>query len=432
MRICLVGYGVSNKALLENILLKENYEVFVSNNKPLKKEDKYLLDLHNIQYEEEHGKLLRNCDLAILSPGVKPDSEVVKVLKTSNIKISTEIEFAWNYIKKHNPEAVFVGITGTNGKSTTTQLTGHILSSTYNTFVCGNIGTPLSSAPLDKEIYVVEVSSFQLFWGSTFTPEISVLLNLMPDHLNWHSSLEEYYNTKINMVKRTVMGNGMAFVNANLRGYFDNLQRIVLFGENGNIVWKNNMIEAGNIVININNLSLQFELYQEDVMAAVGVALNLDISKNVIEEFISTFKTLEHRLEFIEEYNGIRFFNDSKATNAHAAYSAYKSFRNKGYIAMLSGIPKNEDMTMLLEELQQYAKKTIVFGKMVDEIKKYEFFNNYIITDTFEKAFELALEWSERGDSIILSPAGASFDLFENYKERGRVFKEAVKSLKWR
>ncbi|KLO21429.1 MULTISPECIES: UDP-N-acetylmuramoyl-L-alanine--D-glutamate ligase [unclassified Marinitoga] len=436
MKICLVGYGISNEALLKNILIKENVEIFVSNNKELSYKDIIFFEKNKISYEEQHGKLLKEADLAIISPGIHPESLPIKIIRENNIPYTTEIEYSWRKIKEKNPESIFIGVTGTNGKSTTTKLISHILSKSYNTFVGGNLGTPLSSANFDKEIYIVEISSFQIFWGKNFIPEIAVLINLMPDHLNWHASLEEYYNTKLNLIHKTIQNDGIGFVNSNLKSYFkENTNNLYFFGDNGEYIWKNNMIETkNNINIKVTNETLKLDLYKEDVLAAVSVALNLDLSKILIEESLKTFKTLEHRMEFVGEYKGIKFFNDSKATNVHAALSAYKSFRQKNYIAMLSGQPKNEDMEILLKELQNYAKKVLVFGDMVGEINKYKFFTNYIVEDNLKSAIKKAVaifrnNTYKEDTYIILSPAGASYDLFKNYKERGKRFKEEVYKL---
>ncbi|WGS63978.1 UDP-N-acetylmuramoyl-L-alanine--D-glutamate ligase [Marinitoga aeolica] len=431
MKICLVGYGISNEELLKNILIYEDDEICVSNNKGFSDKEILFFKNNNILYEEKHGELLKNSDLAIISPGINPKSLPIKIIKENNIPYTTEIEYAWEKIKMKNPKAIFIAITGTNGKSTTTKLIGHILKNTYNTFIGGNLGTPLSTAEFNKEIYVVEVSSFQLFWSKEFTPEFSVLINLMPDHLDWHSSIEEYYNTKINLILKSINTEGLGFVNSNLKSYFDfNNKNLFFFGENGDYLWNDNMIKTkNNINIKIKNESLKLDIYKEDVLAAVAISLNLGISKELIEKNIESFRTLEHRLEFVGEYKNIKFYNDSKATNVHAAFSAYKSFRNKNYIALLSGRPKNEDMSDFLNELQKNAKKVIVFGEMVMEVKKYPFFTNYIIEKDLTAAFKKAVSLADRDDCIILSPAGASYDLFKNYKERGKAFKEEVYKL---
>ncbi|SHE43136.1 UDP-N-acetylmuramoylalanine--D-glutamate ligase [Marinitoga hydrogenitolerans DSM 16785] len=431
MKICLVGYGLSNEALLKNILIKENVEISVSNNKPFSNKDIIFFENNGILYEDRHGDLLKNTDLAIISPGIPPTSLPIQIIKEKNIPYTTEIAYTWKKIKKENPQAMFIAITGTNGKSTTTKLIGHLLEDSYNIFVGGNLGTPLSNANFNKEIYVTEVSSFQLFWGNKFIPELSVLINLMPDHLDWHSSLDEYYYTKINLILKSIDNKGIGFVNSNLKSYINsNNKNLFFFGENGDYLWKNNMIETkNNINIKVENEVLSLDLYREDILAAVAVALNLDISKELIEKKIKSFKSLEHRLEYIGEYRGIKFFNDSKATNVHAAFSAYKSFKGKKYIALLSGRPKNEDMTDFLIELQNNAQKTLVFGEMANEIKKYPFFTNYIIEENLELAIRKAVSLAKKNYYIIFSPAGASYDLFKNYKERGKIFKKEVYKL---
>ena len=431
MKICLVGYGISNKKLV-NELLKESNEIFVSQDKEFLEEDKLFFKFNNIKFEEKHGDLLKNCDLAIVSPGINPQSLPAKIIFDNNIEYTTEIEYSWQKIKRSNREAIFLGVTGTDGKSTTTSLLGHILK--YNdplTFVGGNLGTPLIEAPKDLKNYVLEVSSFQIFWSKNFFTDIATLINLAPDHLNWHKDLKDYYETKTRMLKRTLKAGGIIVVNEDTLKdisleYFVN-KNILTFSKN---MYDGKYIRYLNKSVKIENESFEVDTLKEDLVAAIVTALNLGISERVIEEAVATFKPLNFRLQLIDQFDSIKFYNDSKATNVHSAYSAYKCFRNNSYVAILSGIPKNEDLSILIEELKIYAKLVIVCGEMEKEVKKYDINDKFVFKKNLEEVFLYLSEVCEPGDNVVFSPAGASFDLYKNYEERGKHFNFLVDEFK--
>lgn len=427
MNYCIVGYGKSNQSILK-YLLNKNKNIFVSQNKPFDIETKRFFDNNNILYEENHGSLIEKADLAIVSPGIHPDSISANIIFKNHIKYTTEIEFAYEEIKKVNNKAFFIGITGTNGKTTTTSLIGDIIKEKFpKTFVGGNIGVPLIDADFYNDFFVIEISSFQLFWGKKIIPNISVLLNLAPDHLNWHKSIEDYYSEKISMVKRTNVNKGISIVNDSILIELDNFTNYIEF--NKSFIF-DNFFHYKNNKIKIKNPLLLLDIYKENTIASIITCLTLDIDKEIIENKLEHFKLLEHRLEFANEIHGIKFLNDSKATNAHAAYNAYKSFRKENYIAFLSGIPKKENMKELINELMDYSKKVFIFGEMINEIKKYDLNEKFIFTQNLEKALEYSLEEAKEGYYIIFSPAGASFDFFNNYIERGLHFKNLVSNYK--
>ena len=425
MKVCLVGYGSSNKEMVQ-FLTEGGNTVFVSNNKPLRPEDIKFLSEKGIMYEEEHSSLLENSDLAVVSPGVPPNSSASKIISEKNMRFTTEVEYAWMTIKRANPACIFVGITGTDGKSTTTSLIGHLLREAgYSTFVGGNIGIPLITAPMNLQFYVVEISSFQLYWGKRLCPEVSVLLNLAPDHLNWHTSLEEYYGCKISMIDNTLSSGGLAIVNQNIKNAMYNGKTIHFSGEmleNGYVNFEDRRIKVMNDFLNL-------KIYSEDTVSAVIACLNLGISENLIEQGLKSFKPLSHRIELCGNVNGISFYDDSKATNVHSAYNAYLSFRGKGYAALLNGIPKNEDLTELIEEVRNFSKITLVFGAMTEEVKKYPLDEKFVFCNNMEEAVKIGMNALSPGDSIIMSPAGASFDLYQDYKERGNHFKNIAHRL---
>jgi UDP-N-acetylmuramoylalanine--D-glutamate ligase len=432
MKICLVGYGISNKDLL-NKIKKGNDEIFVSQNKDFTEEEKIFFAANNIKYEIEHGDLLKKCDLAIVSPGISPQSDAAKIIFDYNINYTTEVEYSWQLIKNVNKESIFIAITGTDGKSTTTSLIGHILKY-YEplTFVGGNLGIPLINAPEDLQNYVVEVSSFQIFWSKIFSPEISVLINLAPDHLNWHHDLKDYYSTKEKLLRRSVDNGGIAIVNEDSK---NNLTIHEHKNENNLLFFSKDMFDGKYVTyknnkVKIDNDIFMLDILKEDLIAAVITSLNLGIPENLISEAVSSFKPLKYRLEFVDEINKIKFYNDSKATNAHSAYNAYKSFRGKKYIAILGGIPKNENLSSLLNELDQHAKAVFVFGKMRDELIKYPLDDKFIFYDNLEDVFLHLPEFWEPNDNIVFSPAGASFDLYNNFEERGKHFEFLVNKLR--
>ncbi|MGM0640775.1 MAG: UDP-N-acetylmuramoyl-L-alanine--D-glutamate ligase [Thermotogota bacterium] len=421
MRVCLVGFGKSNSALVDIILDKGN-ELFVSNNSKFSEETKKFFEKNNIDFEEEHGELLKKTNLAIISPGIRPNSNAAKIIFDNKINYTTEIEYSWMHMKRFNPKAKFIGVTGTNGKTTTTSLINHIIQiSDKSTYKAGNIGIPLINAPLNIDYYVLEVSSFQMFWSTRFFPDIAILLNLAPDHLNWHSSLEEYYNSKINMGIRSLYNYGKFILNASI-DFEEQNSNLIHFSPIYN--YKNKKVIYKNKEIKIDNDTLNLNIYRENVIAAVSCLLELDFEKEVIEKGISTFKPLAHRLENFAHINNTFFINDSKATNVHSAYNSYMSFRNKKYIAVLSGEPKNEDMYNLIDELNNYSEKVIVFGEMVSEVKKYGFNDKFIFVDNLNEAVEIIK--SIESEFVVFSPAGASFDLFKNYEQRGYEFKKCI------
>jgi UDP-N-acetylmuramoylalanine--D-glutamate ligase len=326
------------------------------------------------------------------------------------------------HLKKFNPKASFIGITGTNGKTTTTSLITHIIqNSDKSAYKAGNIGIPLINAPLNIDYYVLEVSSFQMFWSKRFYPDVAILLNLAPDHLNWHSSLEEYYNSKLNMGRRTLENFGKFIINSDID--FENM--------NGNLVkfssiynYKDKKIIYKDQEIYVENDTLNLAIYRENVIAAVYCLLELNFDKEVIEKGISTFKPLAHRLETFAHIKNTYYINDSKATNVHSAYNSYRSFRHKKYIAILSGEPKNENMNKLIDELNNYSEKVLVFGNMVSELKKYNFNDKFVFLKSLEDVTGYLK--SSNADYVVFSPSGASFDLFKNYEQRGYEFKQSI------
>jgi UDP-N-acetylmuramoylalanine--D-glutamate ligase len=244
---------------------------------------------------------------------------------------------------------------------------------------------------------------------------------LAPDHLNWHSGLDEYYNSKLNMGRRSLENYGKFIINSEI-DYEDTTSNLIKFSPMYN--YKEKKVLYKNKEIIVKNDTLNLAIYRENVIAAVVCLLELNFDKKTIEKGISTFEPLAHRLENFAHINNTYYINDSKATNVHSAYYSYMSFRNKKYIAILSGEPKNEDMSKLIEELNNYSVKVIVFGQMVCEVKKYKFNDKFVFLNSLEEVTEVLK--NTESEFVVFSPSGASFDLFKNYEHRGYEFKKSI------
>ena len=387
----------------------------------------------NLEFGGHSDEFIKNSEFAVTSPGIPPKSEIMQRLKSENIDVISEIELA--YLNTDKP---FVAITGTNGKTTTTALTAHILSAKYNAIPCGNYGKPpcdLLSDDLDY--FVCECSSFQLEYSKTFMPEISVFTNLTPDHIDWHGGIEKYFEAKAKIFKNPKY--------SVLNGKDERLLelsktaggKVFLFdtetGENCSYI-KNDAIyykEDGKeeLVITLKDCPLIGNHNYQNVMCAVISAKLEGIETSVIRERIMSFKVPEHRLERFAENGKTVFYNDSKATNPEASLVAINSFNDCDVCLIAGGRDKNTDLKEFCESINKHIKTVILIGEAADrfdENLKMNGFENIIREETFESAVDKSIALSP--DVVLLSPACASFDMFSGYEERGKVFKEYVLS----
>lgn len=443
MRLVVLGGGESGvgTAILGK---KKGYEVFVSDYGEIKNNYKEVLILNQIPWEEkQHTEdLILNADVVMKSPGIPDKSNIVKQLKKNNVPIISEIEFASQFT-----DAVTVGITGSNGKTTTTMLTHHLLKQGgMNVGIAGNIGKSYAwqIAENKYEAYVLELSSFQLDGIMEYRPHIAVMTNISPDHLDrYNYDYDLYIAAKFRITKNQTEDD--YFI------YDDDDEAIVKWLSENTIrakkipfsltkelkegaFLKNDTI---NIIINneeftmpINDLSLQGKHNVKNAMAATTVAQLMRIRKETIRESLSNFQGVEHRLEKVLKIQNVQYINDSKATNVNATFFALDSM-NTPTVWIVGGVDKGNDYSELMPLVREKVKGIICLG--VDNSKIVEAFGDVVDTmvetTSMTEAVKIAQRMAEKGDTVLLSPACASFDLFENYEDRGKQFKNAVQNL---
>jgi UDP-N-acetylmuramoylalanine--D-glutamate ligase len=378
-------------------------------------------------------------DLIIPSPGVPADFPLLLVARTSGIPVWSEIELAYRFL-----HGTLIGITGSNGKTTTTALVEHILkAAAFPTMLAGNIGTPLISCVENTKrntITVVELSSFQLELIETFRPNISLFLNLTPDHLDRHRSMKIYGAAKARIFENQTEEDA-AILNADDAAvtpyaparprvyWFSRRQRVAqgAYVHGGDLVFRHEGIEE--VILTRGEIPLVGEHNLENVLAAVVATRLAGATAQGVAKGIRSFAGVEHRLEYVAEVNGIRYYNDSKATNVDAALKALDAF--PGHILIiLGGKDKGSDYTVLRRPLREKAILALLIGAASEKIEK-QIAGSVAIerAETLEHAVEVASHAARPGDVVLLAPACASFDQFDNYEHRGRVFKDLVRQL---
>jgi UDP-N-acetylmuramoylalanine--D-glutamate ligase len=378
-------------------------------------------------------------DLIVISPGVPATLPPLALARARGIPVWSEIELAWRFLR-----GKLIGITGSNGKTTTTALVAHILkTSKIETYVGGNIGTPLLSlveSSTDSSVTVAEISSFQLEAIEAFRPEIGVLLNLTPDHLDRHASFEEYATAKMRLFENQ-LDRDAAVLNADDPEvtrrmpsrphvfWFSRQKRVAegAFLRDGQIICRHDGSEVA--VARRDEIPLRGEHNVENVLAACAASYLAGADPAAIANGVKTFRGVEHRLEFVAEIAGVAFYNDSKATNVDAARKAMEAFPGP-LIVILGGKDKGSPYTPLREPLRDRARLAIVIGAAAERIAAdlgdavpLEHAN------TLDRAVRIAMDCARPGDAVLLAPACSSFDQFENYEHRGRVFKQLVAQL---
>lgn len=386
----------------------------------------------------QNATLLRQ-DIIIPSPGVAADAPLLQAAREKGITIWSEIELGDRFL-----EGLLIGITGSNGKTTTVSLVAHILKTAgLPTILAGNIGTPLISVveqTTEETITVVELSSFQLELIETFRPNISVFLNLTPDHLDRHHTMNVYGAAKARLFENQTE-NDVAILNADdslTKAYapsrpqiywFSHKQRVAqgAYLRGAEIVWQFEGQEE--IVMKRDEIPLVGEHNLENVLAAVVATRLAGVDAARIAISVRSFAGVEHRLEFVTEIGGVRYYNDSKATNVDATLKALNAFPGR-ILVILGGQDKGSDYTVLQQTLREKAVLALLVGAAADKIGK-QIAGSVAIEQagTIERAIEIAAHSARPGDVVLLAPACASFDQFENYEHRGRVFKDLVRRM---
>ena len=446
--ILIVGSGMSGMGALKALSTVQANCMIYDGNESLTKEDILRKLPEGCHAEICIGKLnedvLHRLDMAVVSPGVPVDSPFLDTLRAEGIPIIGEIELGYQLAKGR-----LIAITGTNGKTTTTTLVGQMMQNYFESvFVVGNIGNPytLEATKTTKEsVTVAEISSFQLETVKEFCPEVSAILNVTPDHLNRHYTMENYATTKEKITKGQTKEQYciLNYENEYTREFGRNRcpAQVVFFSSKrvleegiycqGDTIYvaKEGKHEA---VMNIHrDMNLVGVCNVENVMAALGIGLSFGLPLDSLLATIKTFKAVEHRIEYVATKRGVDYYNDSKGTNPDAAIQGILAM-NKPTILIGGGYDKQNQYDEWIESFGDKVKLLVLIGQTREKIAacaEVHGFTNYVFADTFQECLEICTEHAKPGDAVLLSPACASWGMFPNYEERGRQFKSYVHSL---
>lgn len=393
------------------------------------------LGIH-VEYGGHSENFINKSDFAVTSPGISPYSQIIKRVRAEQIPVISELELAYREC-----DIPFIIITGTNGKTTTTALTQHILSKKLKTEACGNIGTPpCTVADENLDYFVCEASSFQLDMSTSLKPYIALWTNFTPDHIDWHNGLENYFNAKARVFREPQTAK-YCILNAKdprllefskeVKGkvfmFADDVGDNCCYVKDGLIVYKCN--GESEEIIKLTDCPLIGEHNYQNIECAIICAKLTGIDNETIRSAIMEFRAPAHRLEKIAQKDGITFYNDSKATNPEASIVAINSFNNQDVVLIAGGRDKNTDLTEFCESVKNHIKTVILIGEATDRFErnlKENGFENIIKEKTLESAIDKGIVL--KPDVILLSPACASFDMFNSYEHRGEVFREYVLS----
>ena len=443
-RIVILGAGESGvgAALLAQ---QKGYGVFVSDSSLIKDVFKTELLLNRIDFEEgtNDKEKFFDADLVVKSPGIPDKNEIVQELRKRGIEIISEIEFGYRY----KGESKIIAVTGSNGKTTTTAMIYHICKEAgLDCAMVGNIGFSFARqvAAEPKKLYVAEISSFQLDDIKFFKPDIAVITNITEDHLDRYDyNFENYIKSKFSIIKNQAEGDVFIYnADDEITGkYLNNFlnrvnplpfsmnkqlpQGAYISNAEMHVKWKKE-----EMYMSVDDFAVKGKHNQYNTMAASLSALVMDIRKEKIRDAVQTFESLEHRMEPVATVRGVEFINDSKATNTNSTWFALESMI-KPTILILGGVDKGNDYSFMKEIVKEKVKAIVCMG--IDNRKIHEAFGNdvelIINTGNAKDAVQSAFHFADKGDVVLLSPACASFDLFKNYEDRGKQFKEAVKDL---
>ena len=380
--------------------------------------------------------------LLVVSPGVPVDTPFVEQFREKGIPIWGEIELAYQCEKGR-----VIAITGTNGKTTTTTLVGEIMKRHFEkAYVMGNIGYPYTDIVMETEensVTVGEISSFQLETIDTFHPVVSAILNITPDHLNRHHTMENYVAVKNAVTKNQTKEDVcvLNFENEYTRKLGENCNAKVVYFSSARVLENGIYLDGEEIylaeegkhtrVMNIHEMNLVGICNVENVMAAIAISLAMKVPMDEILDTIHTFKAVEHRIEFVETVNGVDYYNDSKGTNPDAAIQGIKAM-TKPTILIGGGYDKGSEYDTWFDAFDGKVKLLVLIGQTrekIAECAEQHGFKDYVFADTFEEAFQICVKNAVSGDAVLLSPACASWGMFPNYEVRGKIFKDMVRAL---
>ena len=450
--VLVFGSGISGEAACALLLKEEAKVVLYDGNDKLNPEEirakieggdsgSLEIVLGTLEGDRKEA-LLDKLSLVVMSPGVPTDLPIVNEMREKGLPIWGEIELAYVFGKGD-----VLAITGTNGKTTTTSLLGEIMKNyAQSSFVVGNIGNPYTSIALqtrEDSVIVAEMSSFQLETIQTFRPRVSAILNITPDHLNRHHTMECYIETKESITKNQTPENTcvLNYEDEVLRAFGEKLDVNVVYFSSSRRLEKGLFFDGEDIyyadgssvtkVINVNELNILGKHNYENVMAAVGMSVSFGVPMEKIVEVLKRFQAVEHRIEYVTEKRGVKFYNDSKGTNPDAAIQGIRAM-NRPTLLIGGGYDKQSEYDEWIESFDGKVKKLVLIGQTKEKIAecaKKHGFEDVILCDTFEEAIDTCYANAVSGDAVLLSPACASWGMFANYEERGRIFKEYVRNL---
>ena len=442
----ILGSGVSGIGAVK-LAQEKGLEIFLSDSKNIKSETKKLLSKLEVKYEESgHTEnLIKDSNEIIISPGIDLRSLIKSKPSLKKKKIISEVEFASRYTN-----AFIIAVTGTNGKTTTSKLIYHILkNSGFNVGLAGNIGYSFSESIVENQFdyYVLEVSSFQLDHIINFRPDISIITNISPDHLDrYDNKFENYAEAKFNIIRNQKSSdffiyNGDCAITTNKINSINSKASAISLHSRKNKNQQNNYLihHKNKIKSSINNNENMIDITKSSLiglhnvknsMAAIAVSEILNISNKKIIESLKTFQNVPHRLEHFLTIHKVKYVNDSKATNVNATFYALNSFK-KPIVWIVGGVDKGNDYSQLVPLVKSNVKAIICLGSDNDKIISTfsQHCNLIVSTNKMVDAVKSAYDISKQGDIVLLSPACASFDLFENFEQRGNLFKEQVRKL---
>ena len=443
-RLIILGAGESGVGAAI-LAIKEGYQVFVSDAGKIADKYKSELDKRGIEYEEgKHNEArILEADEVMKSPGIPEKSSLVKQIRSKGIPVISEIELAY----RHKHDGRILGITGSNGKTTTTSLAYHICKhGGLDCALVGNIGISIARqvAENPKEWYIAEISSFQLDDIQTFRPDIAILTNITEDHQDrYEYRFENYIRSKFSIVKNQTAADYFIFCeddpviqqHINEYPFQSNPLPYTMQQEptQGGFIRNGQMnLKSGNETLNMSiyDFALKGIHNQFNTLAAGLAAVTIGIRKDKIREAVQSFESLEHRMEYVSTVRGVEFINDSKATNVNSTWFALESMQ-KPVVLILGGIDKGNDYSLMRSLIKEKVKAIVCMG--LDNRKIHEAFQNdvpvIVNTGSASEAVKSSFHLADKGDVVLLSPACASFDLFKNYEDRGNQFKQAVRDL---
>lgn len=446
-KVLVAGTGISGIAAARLLLAKGGEVVLYDGNEKLEEEKLKKNFDEDAKVTVVLGELKRTdllgVELAIVSPGIPMESPFVAVLDEAGVPIWGEIQLAY-----HCARGRLAAITGTNGKTTTTALTGEIMKSFYESvFVVGNIGDPYTEHALETvedSVTVAEVSSFQLETIMDFHPNVSAILNITPDHLDRHKTMERYIEVKEGITKNQKEGDicVLNYEDPVLREFGESLKEVsVIYFSSCQELEKGYYLKDGSIVYNdgakvteivkVDDLKILGRHNHENVMAAVAISMNMGVPLEKIRETVKKFEAVEHRIEFVTERFGVKYYNDSKGTNPDAAMQAIKAMPGPTLL-IAGGYDKHSEFDEWIESFDGKVRYLVLIGQTRDKIAecaKRHGFTDIMYAEDLLEAVQVCASYANPGDNVLLSPACASWGQFKNFEERGRKFKEYVRGL---